>query len=1093
MAELGRREIVSDPLALNPREQGADRSLPTYGVRNPGQGAGDEATKGALNSLNILDGITAAVGRVMEQRQEEANINGQLARVQGVTEAEIIKSGNKASVRGWHAMDSATNAQTWFTNEAQFIETEGAAMDPDSYRKRLMEEQARQIDRLPNDPAVRKTWLASFKDAAPRLMSEQVVKHNEYNTNQAMVAGEDLLYKSATTQPDASVSVMNGTFRVNMEPVEEPLEVSENDRDIGIRTMIAEAGGEGPEGMAAVAHVMINRVRDKRYPKTIQEVALADKQFSVWNDGGSVPLSYDTTSAIYKRASKVFDATVGGLHVDPTAGAVNYFSAKGMKDLKDKGAQANLIPPWWNAAVAESGGSVIIGNHEFAGKSTGYTPAQQAIQTATGEAVLEPMPTADGTVDTEVDNPATEVPTEKGGARIQRILKSMPLRGDQKAEVLGRAIVRALDNGDDTLFNDAGGIATLQGLNAPFEVMDKVRKAKDRFDTEKDKNFDVTYEKGRAELLARVQTDSFATLEDALNAVDEFHTNSGGSDAEAKSLARSVASEWSKADRTSIVPLELRNLGATLYDGIASGRITAEQASQQIIDSGKTLNVKPSVIENFVASMYSKAQSQKEQDRTKADAEFKKVQAEKVIIAQAQNALARDSGLKGLTGQVRIPDPNIPGATKTVSGEEYGVWALKNDTLNNYMKQYSNDIKSGNIDSLEVSSMAARDVYEKLAKQQVYDKEAGREIASAVIGNLMTEDGKQVRPEASQALDFYMQSRNNPNIGTEYLDGMIESSEAKSLLESAAQMYDGQMDLNAALLKASQRLTAPMDAQAQLNYNTIFASESQKAIQGTIQSLGGRNSFFNQMGLQPYEMEEVMKYPEVPTAYIEQKAKIFHAQNPREPVGVSTKRAADDLARNSVIVAGQFITGNSERNERLDQVMGLEDLGKRAPNEAIKEYLADFGEKKWGDLWTKGLQGKTGVFDPSASTTGIFYGGSNPSGRFGPLGAGTNPASYTVSYNPAQRAVEIQLYGNAERTTFVGRPMIVPVKEIGEHYKNKAKVGGTNALKELWRDFKEEYSDRLHYESVPRPNLGADLGRLANESPVLPKTDRNPK
>ena len=59
---------------------------------------------------------------------------------------------------------------------------------------------------------------------------------------------------------------------------------SDQDLDYMARTMIREAGGEGPEGMAAVGHVMNNRLNAGNFGKTMQDVATAPNQFTPWNE-----------------------------------------------------------------------------------------------------------------------------------------------------------------------------------------------------------------------------------------------------------------------------------------------------------------------------------------------------------------------------------------------------------------------------------------------------------------------------------------------------------------------------------------------------------------------------------------------------------------------------------------------------------------------------------------------------------------------------------------------------------------------------------------------------------------------------------------
>lgn len=49
-------------------------------------------------------------------------------------------------------------------------------------------------------------------------------------------------------------------------------------------TLRGEARGEPLDGMVAVGQVIMERVRDPRYPKTIRDVCLQAKQFSCWNE-----------------------------------------------------------------------------------------------------------------------------------------------------------------------------------------------------------------------------------------------------------------------------------------------------------------------------------------------------------------------------------------------------------------------------------------------------------------------------------------------------------------------------------------------------------------------------------------------------------------------------------------------------------------------------------------------------------------------------------------------------------------------------------------------------------------------------------------
>ena len=57
------------------------------------------------------------------------------------------------------------------------------------------------------------------------------------------------------------------------------------DLDIVACTVWGEARGEGRKGMQAVAEVILNRVKDSRWPDTPSDVAKQPRQFSAWNTG----------------------------------------------------------------------------------------------------------------------------------------------------------------------------------------------------------------------------------------------------------------------------------------------------------------------------------------------------------------------------------------------------------------------------------------------------------------------------------------------------------------------------------------------------------------------------------------------------------------------------------------------------------------------------------------------------------------------------------------------------------------------------------------------------------------------------------------
>lgn len=117
--------------------------------------------------------------------------------------------------------------------------------------------------------------------------------------------------------------------------------VREADLDLLARLVTAEARGEPYEGQVAVAAVALNRVRDPRFPNTLQEVIYQPLAFeSVAN--GEV---YRPATATARKAAR--DALNGW---DPTRGALFFWNP------------AKAVSQWvWSRTIVKQ-----IGNHVFA-------------------------------------------------------------------------------------------------------------------------------------------------------------------------------------------------------------------------------------------------------------------------------------------------------------------------------------------------------------------------------------------------------------------------------------------------------------------------------------------------------------------------------------------------------------------------------------------------------------------------------------------------------------------------------------------------------------------------------------------------------
>ena len=129
----------------------------------------------------------------------------------------------------------------------------------------------------------------------------------------------------------------------------EPIELSDADFNCLVEAIYFEAGAEDPIGQRAVAHVILHRVKNPRFPDTVCDV-VHDRnprgcQFSYWCDGRSDDMHDDERWAKSKQAAT---EVLSGEYPDVTKGALFY--------------HARFVRPVWSKKMMRT---AVIGGHVF--------------------------------------------------------------------------------------------------------------------------------------------------------------------------------------------------------------------------------------------------------------------------------------------------------------------------------------------------------------------------------------------------------------------------------------------------------------------------------------------------------------------------------------------------------------------------------------------------------------------------------------------------------------------------------------------------------------------------------------------------------
>jgi hypothetical protein len=145
-------------------------------------------------------------------------------------------------------------------------------------------------------------------------------------------------------------------------------DLSPQDRDMLIRTVIGEAANQPPIGQAAVAHVVLNRLNSGNYGDTASQVVLSPHQFEPWQTRTQELATIPRTSQQYQDIGKIVDGAASGDIPDPTQGATNFAN---VKTVQDRGNTKGMN--WINSMTNQT----RIGDHTF-----GNADGQKAINKA---------------------------------------------------------------------------------------------------------------------------------------------------------------------------------------------------------------------------------------------------------------------------------------------------------------------------------------------------------------------------------------------------------------------------------------------------------------------------------------------------------------------------------------------------------------------------------------------------------------------------------------------------------------------------------------------------------------------------------------
>ncbi|QXP44061.1 cell wall hydrolase [Stappia phage SI01] len=965
--QTGRRDVVQDPLRQSAQQVLPERALPLTGVRSPSMPSTAGLAQQGSEIAAAMGSVQGALDKWFEQSKDQWITDGKVALMSGVTEEALLRTGNRFTQMGYIQLKARNDVNAWYLNQQADLTERARTMSPEAYQEHLSRTRGEYLDTL-TDPYARKVASAAFEQFSPDLAAKQFTANNDYNLQQREGQAYEYLLTGSVASPSRSTVDPNSPLKLAPQPVGPVMQLSAADRDIGIKTLIGEAGNQGDVGMAAVAHVLVNRTTDSRFPNSIGAVSLQGKgtrgaQFSIW---GSTKANAESRlrnlgpgNPLYDKAASVFDAVMSGRHVDPTGGAINYYSPGGMLAYKKQGIQSHLVPSWASKAEAEN--LVVIGSHRFSGKSDGAlaTPRmmQEPIQgdsmvprsdDPTSAALFSGPDNTAGTpagigIETMNAAPAEEgvsgIETSGAPNEIMDFLENYKgLPQERLTKTLARAMAAQLTSGDDTLFNDAGGVATLFKMGATPQDIDLVNKARSKWQIDQDKKFDEADLKFEDDIL-RLAGDGTTTRDEIFSRIDARVKAGRMQDSAARSLASRAAGEIraqlakdekdAAADKNSIFSNTefLQEIGG-VYQQINAGVLDFEGAAEAAQELSDKYDASPKDVKQLLGRVFELDQARQNKLRSEAEKAVRDAESSNVAKNEAETALARGYGLGNVTRQVRVTTAD--GAMRKMSAKEYGIEALRSRAL---------DANPGNPEGV------ARSFFGALQRQDVVDEKTRAQMVGGLSGPIIDEKTKKVNQSALEAYDLYMSLRNDPQISDEYLAKTVGDPYVRNLLELAYTLDAGNLTEAEALIRAKSIADDPNADKSGFARTDAFRRKAQEVGDKLIEEIAGPSTLsWLTLQYDQFELEDATrKGGEAVRQRIMQAADAYKLQFPWQDDAAALELAKQDVKGRMNVLSGNIIL--TERN--LAQAMGISD--KNNANDAFKAFIKAVGPTMWPD------------------------------------------------------------------------------------------------------------------------------------------------
>ncbi len=985
-----RRDAVADPNA--PARGNAPRErLSVSGIMSP---AGPQR-QSSDNGLTQAIARFGQVGEALAKKQENADyLKGQMAQMSGKTEADIAETGNRTTMAGFVSLEVGSALNKWHSQQLAETATKHYSTDPDQYATMLSEQAAELISSMGGDQFAEQTLSGGLAKSMEDLAAAQRSQHQKFLQQETANSYTNALVTSGNVaaRTDADITNQDGPqVSGTRKPSQSYTAYAES---LYNRTVSVESAGNRFAKNPNSSATGLSQFIDSTWLQMIKQHRpdLAGKSRAELLELRKNP-KLDREMNIAFTAQNARGLAQSGLPVRPGTSYLAHFAGLGGARRVLKGDPRASVDTTLTKAAIEANRSIMYKNGKLITNGELVAWADKKHPPVSGE----PMPTK------------------------QAIFTNPGLPPDVHRTSIANAMVATLQNGDSSLFETSGGMASLREVGLTPTQLAQVKRAHTDMLNKRQRAYNSDYERAKHDLIQKAGTGNF-TEDELFAELDTLNGTYARSPEEAVRVHQAVQAQFDKeANKTTKM---IWNNPDRQYDlmqiqqDVLDGEMDPKEAIDAAVEIGEMYGAKPEDTAAVVAKVIATASRVKEQERqairaaAKAGAKAKEV-TERARVLVSRNSLGTGSAAERKAGVKLLEQEVLSGL------EQAGVTA----------------------DQLPAKANAA--MTKALVQNDVVDEVRASQIRASLARPV--DDKGKVSPGAIEAVSFFMDLKRGANASPEYLTKMFKGDEKTlTFLLNVEEAMGGdagsvEIAINNAVKRRDDPVTREMikQRQAQMANGTYINKVTEQIVEasGLTDSIWNRtmnmfSSTWEADMLDDEERDRVLQDSGL-KAIVDQEVRSFAALHPDASPSTAAAIVAGQVAERGAIMGSSFVVAPPGKTMR--EVMGINSKEANVENTAINAYITEngkelFGEAVWNDIGPSLIKSLIGT-------------DATPGGN-----AGSNVPRFTVEHingvlliHPASKhyAFEDGWFFDKNASMPEAAPVSIPAAEVGKWYNAK--------------------------------------------------------